>query len=527
MGSEAAAITTSMIQESFNELEKQRELIANCTILWKELSDHFSSLEKDLEIKSQNLRSKRQTLDLSTQQTLESLSQREQSIDHSVDLAIAKVDELHKAAVIARASEESADEDLPVKVRSLCIKMDSEGFMSLIVSKRKEVEALRNELPLALCKCIDPAKFVLDAIGEVFPVDKRAVKSPADLGWACVLILEYLVSALADPELGTKRLLVTRAVKKKAKEMADEWKQGFEERGGVDSAKPTDVHAFLQHLVTFGVGAKEDKVFYRRLVMGFAWRRQMPKLALSLGLEDQISDMIEELIRKGQHLDAINFAFEAGLQDKYPPVPLLKSFLKESNKVSSSVSEERNNSGQIMNNSGRKKQSAVRAVIKCIEDRKLEAEFPLEPLQKRLENMEKARVEKKKPAGGSSPVNAPANKRTRANNGGPMPPAKAGRLTNNAYVSSFPAAPAFMRSPSSSHATYSPPVAPYPYEMPVAHGVYGSRSPPAIRDPYAYPAQEIAPAVIGMPYSSASVNYPHYAAYSNVMAPGYQQVYYR
>jgi len=37
--------------------------------------------------------------------------------------------------------------------------------------------------------------------------------------------------------------------------------------------------------------------------------------------------MIEELINKGQQLDAINFSFEAGLQDKYPPVPLLKSFL--------------------------------------------------------------------------------------------------------------------------------------------------------------------------------------------------------
>jgi hypothetical protein len=319
-------------------------------------------------------------------------------------------------------------------------------------------------------------------------VDRRAVKSPAELGWACVLILEALVSALADPEMGMKRLLVTRAVKDKAKEMADEWKQGLEGRGGVESAKPTDVHAFLQHLVTFGVGMKEDKAFYRRLVMSFAWRRQMPKLAISLGLQDQIADMIEELISKGQQLDAINFVYEAGLQDKFPPVPLLKSVLKESKKTSSSISDDRNNSGQATNNYRRNEQSALRAVIKCIEDRKLEAEFPPEPLQKRLENMEKVKVEKKKPAGGNSPVNAPANKRTRCNNGGPMRPAKAGRLINNAYVSSFPAAPAFMRSPSS-HSTYSAPLPPYPYDRPVAHGVYGSISPPALRDPYCYPAE--------------------------------------
>jgi len=164
--------------------------------------------------------------------------------------------------------------------------------------------------------------------------------------------------------------------------------------------------------------------------------------------------------------------------------------------------------------------------MKCIEDRKLEAEFPLEPLQKRLENLEKTKVEKKKPAGGNSPVHAPANKRTRANNGGPMPPAKAGRLTNNAYVSSFPASPPFMQSPSS-HTTYSAPVAPYPYDRPVAHGVYGSHSPPAIRDPYAYPTEEVLPAAIGVSYSSAPINYPHYGAYTNGLVSGYQQAYYR
>ena len=180
----------------------------------------------------------------------------------------------------------------------------------------------------------------------------------------------------------------------------------------------------------------------------------------------------------------------------------------------------------LQNNSSRKQQSALRAVLKCIEDRKLEAEFPLEPLQKRLENLEKAKVEKKKPAGGNSPVHAPANKRTRANNGGPMPPAKAGRLTNKSYVSSFPAAPTFMRSPSS-HTTYSPPVAPYPYDRPVAHGVYGSRSPPAIRDPYVYPTEEVPPAAIGVSYSSVPMIYPHYGAYNNGLAPGYQQAYYR
>lgn len=164
------------------------------------------------------------------------------------------------------------------------------------------------------------------------------------------------------------------------------------------------------------------------------------------------------------------------------------------------------------NLAGRKEQSALRAVIKCIEEYKLEAEFPPENLKKRLEQLEKAKTDKKRPAA------VPANKRTRASNGGPMPPAKAGRLTN-AYVSSFPAAPAFVRSPS--HSQYPAAVPAYPYDRPAAPAMYGSRSPPA--NPYVY-SPEAAP--LAGSYPGAPVNYPAYGGYGNGMAPAYQQAYY-
>lgn len=205
-------------------------------------------------------------------------------------------------------------------------------------------------------------------------------------------------------------------------------------------------------------------------------------------------------------------------------------------------------------NANKKEQSALRAVIKCIEDRKLEAEFPLEDLQKQLEELEKAKTEKKKAAssassGGSS---GPANKRIRASNGGPMPPAKAGRLTNNACVSNFPAAAAFVRSPSHtsyataspshtsyataspSHTAYATP-SPYPYDRPAGHGLYCNRSPPAIREPYVYPAEEVANVGLAMSYSSPPMSYPAayggysngMGAYNNGMAPTFHQAYYR
>jgi len=56
--------------------------------------------------------------------------------------------------------------------------------------------------------------------------------------------------------------------------------------------------------------------------------------------------MIEELISKGQQLDAVHFTYEVGLVDKFPPVPLLKSFLKDAKKVAASILEDPNNAGR-------------------------------------------------------------------------------------------------------------------------------------------------------------------------------------
>ncbi|KAF8392414.1 hypothetical protein HHK36_022756 [Tetracentron sinense] len=515
------AIPGEMAQTSFEEFQRQTSLMASCTLLWKELSDHFSSLEQDLLKKSEALKEKIQTLDHKTKETLDVLEKREVTIDGNVELALVKVEERKEAALIAleKGSEEEngdCEEGLLFKLRSFCTKMDSGGFWRFVTLRKKELDLLRAQIPLALADCVDPAKFVLEAILEVFPVDKRIEKSDRsnDLGWACVMILESLIPLVVDPVLGKSRLLVTPRVKERAKEIAKAWKESLDQRGGIENVKTPDVHTFLQHLVTFGIGLKEDADLYRKLVVGSAWRKQMPKLAVSLGLGDKMADMIEELISKGQLVDAVHFTYEVGLVDKFPPVPLLKAYLKDSKKAATSILEDHNKSGRV-HLAGRKEQSALRAVIKCIEEYKLEAEFPSESLRKRLEQLEKVKVEKKKPA------SVPANKRTRASNGGPMPPAKAGRLTN-AYVSSFPTAPTFVRSPS--HAQYPSGVQPYAYDRPAAPTMYGSRSPPT--NPYAYSPETAPPALAGS-YPGTPVAYPTYGGYGNGLAPVYQQAYYR
>lgn len=59
-----------------------------------------------------------------------------------------------------------------------------------------------------------------------------------------------------------------------------------------------------------------------------------------------MADIIKELISRGQQLDAVHFTYEVGLVHKFPPVPLLKSFLKDAKKAAASILEDPNNTGR-------------------------------------------------------------------------------------------------------------------------------------------------------------------------------------
>ncbi|KAK2634004.1 hypothetical protein Ddye_028796 [Dipteronia dyeriana] len=107
-----------------------------------------------------------------------------------------------------------------------------------------------------------------------------------------------------------------------------------------------------------------------------------------------------------------------------------------------------------------------------------------------------------------------------------MPSAKAARSTN-AYVSSFPAPPTFLRSPS--HLQYpdgvspdqSPPYQSLSYQSPPT--VYCNRSPQAYL--YAY-SPEASPPPLARSYPGAPMNYPAYGGYDSGLAPAYQQANY-
>ncbi|KAK4855830.1 hypothetical protein QYF36_011406 [Acer negundo] len=108
--------------------------------------------------------------------------------------------------------------------------------------------------------------------------------------------------------------------------------------------------------------------------------------------EQQSSEekMIEEMISKGLQVNAVHHICELGLVDKFPPVPLLKAFLKNERKAVISIFEDPNNADRAAYLAAQKVRSALWCVIQCIEWWKLEAEFPPENLKKYLEKIETA-----------------------------------------------------------------------------------------------------------------------------------------
>ncbi|BAH90936.1 Os01g0181000 [Oryza sativa Japonica Group] len=219
-----------------------------------------------------------------------------------------------------------------------------------------------------------------------------------------------------------------RKVEEDKKASGREVKEG--EKGG-----QAEVQIFLQMVAAFGLKDRYDVDFLRRLLVDNGRRRELARIACVLGFEDSLRDVIEEFIKSGNEIEAIHIAHEAGLLERFPPVPLLKSYIKRiTNKTqvalrggrhSNSVVEEANNS----------ECNAYKSIIRCVETCQLTSAFNLDGIRKKVARMEKEKADRRKPSGMNRFQN---NKRARGASGPQsFPPSKYSRGSNSNYGSSF------------------------------------------------------------------------------------------
>ncbi|KAK4280869.1 hypothetical protein QN277_012431 [Acacia crassicarpa] len=384
--------STNRVQKFFDDLEAQRSIISSCTQLFTTLSNHFSSLEASISQKSQLIDSNLQALESHANKTLESLHQRDNSIPERESAAAARIEEQKEAALADFAKPISAYVELSETLKSLCRKMDSSALLRFIVSKRKESASLRAEIVQAIAEAVDPPRLVLDAVEE-FLNSKSAKSGVTDTRWACGILIQAL---FPEASFGGKSPEFCRRTVARAADLVELWygqMDGGSETGAVGAAEAV---MFLQMVVGFRLRRRFDEEYLRKLVMTFASRRDMAKIASALEFGEKLGDLIDELVKNGKEVEAVYFASESGLTERFPPINLLKSYLRNIKKNATASSKSGNNSQAAMDESSTLELNSIKAAIKCIEDLKVESEFNLESLRKRVAHLEKSKAERKK-----------------------------------------------------------------------------------------------------------------------------------
>ncbi|XP_059290099.1 FRIGIDA-like protein 4a [Lycium ferocissimum] len=425
------------IEGFFNKLDARKTLLTTITDLHKTLTAHFTNIDRALSKKSETLDAQIKAFKEKTDDALLKLQNREDALPDRESSMTAGIAE-KKDAAISEINEngESLGDDLSLSemLRIYCTRMDASGLVRFLHTKRKESAVLRTEIAPALHSSVDPMRLILDAAEEFVAMKVEGKIRMAERRWACDTLFQSVVPVV-EGDYGAGRSLKERAAR-----VLEKWKGvlgGGDRNSGVGAAEAT---MFLQLVIAFALRERFEEGFLRKLVMEFASRKDMPKLAVALGFGNKIADIIEELVKSGKEIEAVYFASESGLAEQFPPLSLLKAYLRNCRRNANNISRKAKFNSAAVERANSSELEATKAIIKCVEDHKLEAEFSLEGLRTRVTELEQAKAEKKK---GTAPLSSkPSKKRARGSGTGRSSdpstsrPVKSGRLSN-ASSSSF------------------------------------------------------------------------------------------
>ncbi|KAL6600591.1 hypothetical protein ACP70R_045391 [Stipagrostis hirtigluma subsp. patula] len=490
------------LQQAFAELQSQSAVSMN--LKWQQLEDHFRGLEQSLKKKFDELKEQEREFEETVAKSEEMLQQREAVVTAKELTSLERLQEKRDAALAMifsksklslpvpainpmdkaldnlgvkwpkPAPEESVrlqDDNAAVKPRSelvaLCEQMDVKGLHKFISDNRKNMTAIREEIPSALKRASNPYGLVLDSLEDFYAGDNLVLDGKKDgdlLGVrrTCLMLMESLGQLQTDSVTGfsSQGHMLTTNVKERAKKIALEWKSKLDSLD-IDASNGNclEAHAFLQLLATFGIAAEYNEDDLCKLLPCVSRRRQTPELCRLLGLSQKMPGVIGVLVDSGRPIDAINLAYAFELTEQFEPVQLLKAYLRDIKKVSHAKNVKMSPGAQ--NEMNERELSALKAVIKCIEDHKLEEQYPVDSLQKRVVQLEKAKADKRRAVEAAKPQ----SKRPRAN-GSVFAP----RVNSFTDKSFYPATPE--RHPS------------YPYERQFVYGAEAHHPPVMSSAPY-------------------------------------------
>lgn len=539
-------------EKAVSELDSYKDLLAAYTSEWKDLDAFIAEIDSSLSLKLEELQAKERAFEEKNLEATQALDRREAAIPIREESSLTRVQEQKDAAIAkfsdagnpnpapaaekqdvmvvepaVAAAAEDGDGDAEMKeektnpsehevrarpqIVSLCEYMDGEGLRKYIVDHRKEIVSLRSEVTVALQSAMDPSRLVLKALEgyHVLELDSNHAKETgaSTNRRACILLMECLAEVLADPAIaGAGQPVVPPIIKEAAKEVAKLWRSkrdaalSSSSDGGNENS--LDAQAFLQLLVTFGITSEFDDEELLKLVFAVCRRRQTPALCQALGLKHKMPGFLETLNKDGKQIEALCFAHHFEMMDKVQPGAMLKAYLKEARKAAQDMPK---NVSNPKHESMMRELSAVKAVLRAVEEYNLADQFPTEGLHKRLAQLERSKADRRKPMmTGKSQMQSKKPRLSSGGQSGALPP-HSGPADRGQYGGSNIAAygmanqAAYDRRPQAAYSS-----------------VYGtdSRSPGSLSNSYLYSSDMISgsvyPSVASAAYSGLAGGYAGY-----------------
>ncbi|XP_059652602.1 FRIGIDA-like protein 5 [Cornus florida] len=378
-----------LINESLNELGIKEKELGSVQKLIDQRVEEFELKEKQFEKRHKDLELKEKQFDLiqkSIENRFKELERKEklyQERAKQLGLKEKQCEELSKSlelkekqCVLSAKVKVEEPEYTPVdnaiyysssaNIR-FCITMDGKTLQIFLNEHLNEHDSMRDEVYAALRMSSDPAKLVLDAMQGFYPPflkkgDKEFEGSVVRR--SCTLLLAQLMRALP---------FITPPVREEATKLAVDWKAKMK----VDSENSLVVVGFLQLVATYGLISSFDRDEILKLFEAIAQHREAPALCQALGFADKVPDLIQNFIKKKQHLVALRHICAFELVDKFPPVPLLREYLKYCGKMAYK-------SHNVQN---RAIEERVAAVIRGIVGHDLEIKYSISNLEECIEHL--------------------------------------------------------------------------------------------------------------------------------------------
>ncbi|KAL2929264.1 FRIGIDA-like protein 4b [Bienertia sinuspersici] len=277
-------ITNNKVESLFENLEAQKSLLTKCTDLYKTLTSHFTTLQQSIDSKTLTLDSDLKSSNSLYQKSLDDLDERESLIPNKLSSLYSEIESKKQSAIAELDKPVNENAPFPEVIKSLCRRMDHVQLQSFMISKRKETNSLRGEMREALKECVDPPRMVLESIKEFVDAKAKGKRGVADRRWACGVVVNGLFPLEELKKKDNVGPAFARKTVKEAEVVLRDWRAKAKEAGGEGGGSGSSMGSaeavlFLQVVVGFGLKEMIEEEYCKNLMMEFAGRRDMAKLA--------------------------------------------------------------------------------------------------------------------------------------------------------------------------------------------------------------------------------------------------------